>query len=290
MPSATPLGVTLTNWGPLTATFTPPAACVSSAEFVNLAPTKAPEFPEWSNNCDWDLEKCLPPKEDARGSQDDESNYVLGYYSPASICPSGWETVGVASRGEEADSTPTVKGVFTHTETEQEESTATPFQAHNALPLALKPGETVIACCPSSMTPAPYGGCTSELPSYPSSLTTACARILPAGNMETITSTISADGATVTETLLSAFGNAALATSTTSFASSETDGYVAASWLPMVVLVDGSSEETETPNAGSVARVMGGRRGVAGSSWSEVGGMLGALGAAFGIGAAVVGW
>jgi len=158
MPSATRVSqYALTNFGPLTSTFTPDAACATRTGILQLAIRETPDILAFNLDCNVPtVGTCFPsgPKLDARVSTvwSDPGDNFLGYFSPGIACPAGWNTVGVAGKG--ADGKISTTGIFQR----PKELDATPALTQSMIPIfnppinvltaALDPGETVALCCP----------------------------------------------------------------------------------------------------------------------------------------------
>lgn len=117
--------------------------------------------------------------------------FQMQYHSPASQCPEGWETVGVAEKsGRGAQGDASITGAFSATEFATGTSTSS-IPWHNPKPNilleAMGPGQTAVLCCPryerftytphatnpltprSNFTADPMGDCyqTLEIADYP---------------------------------------------------------------------------------------------------------------------------
>jgi hypothetical protein len=136
---------TFSNYGPITTTFTPAPSCTAT-DRISLAViyddmTRA-EFQVGcpTSTSDWD---CMPPGTTTSATWYDEEKWVgtAGYYSPGLYCPSGWETIGMAARGEKSLST---SGFLTTSDMK------VPYYEEPATLLAslLEPSQTMALCCP----------------------------------------------------------------------------------------------------------------------------------------------
>lgn len=78
--------------------------------------------------------------------------FLMPYYSPASACPDGWTTVGVAEKsGRDMASDVSVTGAFHATEFEiPRRTTSAPIYnpKPNVLLEAMGAGQTAVLCCP----------------------------------------------------------------------------------------------------------------------------------------------
>ncbi|KAL2807718.1 hypothetical protein BJX63DRAFT_61148 [Aspergillus granulosus] len=180
MPTATAtLSWTITNWGPLTTSWSLPSTC---SDRVIIFSTDEPIIANYAD-CDNGLFTCSPSPTDSNAPSalsDTRNTPTLGYqaviYSPAPSCPSDWKTVGLIGR--EGEGTVSRSGWFTvpyDVDEEGEEGIVidTPEAGlGDVLARLLDPSETAIMCCPSSMTVNSLGGCRSSLEDY--SISTAC--------------------------------------------------------------------------------------------------------------------
>ena len=152
--------LTLVNVGPLTTTFTAPSSCATTNNYFGgkfIALDEPSEYQNvmlaWEGHCDASYEThgdCYP-----HGDELDEVASVMShvpYYSPANVCPSGYQTVGIAAMSSGSAS---ISGIFTYDgdsfyQSPEPTASQTPGQNWfaNRLTSALGPRETVIACCP----------------------------------------------------------------------------------------------------------------------------------------------
>ncbi|KAL4912976.1 hypothetical protein BDW62DRAFT_8670 [Aspergillus aurantiobrunneus] len=167
MPTATTaLGWTLANWGPAPSTWDP--SCTAASD-IYFADNDVPEAPLFFQACPTDtIDQCWPEPTNSALVDDFLSNRRNApYWSPGVNCPSGWESVGAASRPSDGDVTST--GIFTVNAVPtapwgDDDAIAIGFRG--ALGEVLDPSETAIACCPSSMSVGRNGVCYSTLPSH----------------------------------------------------------------------------------------------------------------------------
>ncbi|KAJ5094255.1 hypothetical protein N7456_010116 [Penicillium angulare] len=251
MPSVSTLSqFTFSNWGPLTTTYTPPASCTTATNNVVLGITSYPGIEFMGVSCDTpDYGDCIPTgssksKSQASGYLDPRSLYQAGYFSPGIYCPSGWNTVGIASR--DGNASVTSGGVFSP-------STSVPTHVTrgerinnpaNVLMQILDPSETAILCCPESMTGNTNLGCWSTLPDYP--ISTGCGCELDTDDFATVTETVWVDGKTaVWDDVLSLTATTPISHSLVeTFASTDVSkiGLDAMNVVPMVTLVHKMSD------------------------------------------------
>lgn len=155
MPSLTEFfGHTITNFGPLTTTFTAPSSCATETTdrvFFGNATNLAQQFgnPKCLGGYVGD---CIPS-----GSAYDD--YVTSYwerpiqawypyFSPGLVCPSGWSTVGTLALAENTGSVD-AGGVFTQDLLAGYPTRVRPWvEPDEVWSNALKPSETVAYCCP----------------------------------------------------------------------------------------------------------------------------------------------
>ncbi|KAF6805985.1 hypothetical protein CSOJ01_09127 [Colletotrichum sojae] len=181
MPTASATTVSqilFTNIGPLTTVWTPPASCTTQAPHLVLARPADDDRVgvRWgSQRCDTNetepIGDCLPSGSalDALHSSIMSSgnwgNGYWNYYSPASQCPSGYVTVGIAAKGSQG--IVSSSGAFVPpVVTEQYDPALSGFNPPmNIFLEILDDGETAIACCPEGFIIGQYGdGCYKEVP------------------------------------------------------------------------------------------------------------------------------
>lgn len=263
MPSVTAFpGYTLSNLGPLTTTFTAPASCATrpaqtilaySVESMNL-----PNDLYMALSCDeFSYDGCLP----SGSARDDYLNRSvltpgigkLLYHSPGLACPSDWATVGLASR--DAEGTLTSSGAAFALPEATGEAVGSLAQLlgynpdNNQILGALDPEETLVMCCPSSMTPDIYANCRRKLPPFP--ISTACPHIMQ-GDFpppEQVETTFSVLGTTATGSVYSWERNAVTVRPETSTLRPEVvESLVGVEYSPMIILAHrGSATPTATP-------------------------------------------
>ncbi|TIC98786.1 hypothetical protein CH35J_005033 [Colletotrichum higginsianum] len=176
MPSVTTLSqYAISNIGPLTTVFTAPPACATQSKDFVLG-VKYPDShqnpePRWAQSCSFaSLGECYPSGkalDDAWTSQESENGFTdagkMAYFSPASQCPEGHVTVGVAAKNEAGQISSS--GIFVPPVTDWPGGYL-PFNPHiNVFMEALDNGETAVVCCPEGYESSPGGGgCYSEVP------------------------------------------------------------------------------------------------------------------------------
>lgn len=146
MPAATTaLGLTFTNLGPLTTTFTPAPSCTDLAKqsgvgqiFQNAEQGSNNGSPYGSVGCSaQDIASCVPNGDVRQSINDHEYYYTIAYNSPGLQCPSGWEA-------KSSDVPPSAHAAASTSGADK--------NIHKVVrPLAvafLDPGESVTFCCP----------------------------------------------------------------------------------------------------------------------------------------------
>ncbi|KAF5689865.1 hypothetical protein FDENT_4179 [Fusarium denticulatum] len=163
MPTATAyFGIGLTNSGPLTTTYKPPASCITATtDQIFFAHPDSITIGYGAPTCGTTLMgKCLPS-----GSNYDKlfsylnvhgGEVTIDYYSPGIACPEGWTTAGTLAYGNETGSVEK-SGVFTQTTSARPGvSVINPTMLVERVWLnALTPSETLAYCCPRSLQQAP---------------------------------------------------------------------------------------------------------------------------------------
>lgn len=157
------------NIGPLTTTSTAPASCTRGLMGVALSiyPFLGPRGVAMescltsrrsSSDC-WPSGSALDEDWTSNSRGMDHGAFPIHYYSPASICPSGWATVGSVVR--DGDDQVTSTWEFEPVATSWYKQAFGPqgggFYAgpHHVWAQALDRGETGIACCPRSVAVFP---------------------------------------------------------------------------------------------------------------------------------------
>jgi len=163
-------GYTVTNFGPLTTTFTAAPSCATDTRHLVIAQAKFPDAFYFDPFCPNDAQAssayifngCLPSAaqwndEYVRALKTGADDYIYPYYSPGVHCPAGWATVGMAARATGAGTGDlSVSGIFTGlaptptiSSSQGPEAMLTAFNPFpNVLRNALEPGETAVVCCP----------------------------------------------------------------------------------------------------------------------------------------------
>ncbi|CAG7565167.1 unnamed protein product [Fusarium equiseti] len=187
MPTATEFfGLTITNFGPLTTTYTPPPSCTAgTTDHLLYAYSNATTILHGSPTCDRDpIGDCVP----GGSSHDALTSKIIGawnlgflnYHSPGVHCPKGWTTAAVLENGDGAASE--VKtGVFTEVETQFDAPSYTDYPSvlgpNEIWPRLLEPSETLVYCCPSGWSPNVWGDCVTSIETLdPAKYTGICVR------------------------------------------------------------------------------------------------------------------
>ena len=130
---------TFYNLGPLRTTFTAPPVCSTSTNHIAVL-TESTAFALPISCPGLDDPNCYPSGTNLLSAEStgllENPYYWWAYYSPGLVCPSGWATFGIAAPIL-TDTAISLSGVFTSIS-----SYSDPFFS------ALKPQETVVACCP----------------------------------------------------------------------------------------------------------------------------------------------
>lgn len=75
-------------------------------------------------------------------------DYTLGYYSPGLACPSGWNTVGVATKSEGGNITSSGPGFTSPTPIDGTDSGYVNNVGSNVLLAGMDEGDAAVLCCP----------------------------------------------------------------------------------------------------------------------------------------------
>lgn len=160
MPSATSTQLSqyvFSNVGPMTTVWTPPASCATPSPQLYIAYNDSGlVWPQWAQKCETrNYGDCYPSGkaiDTAWSSAFSASNLAnagtIYYFSPASACPQGYTTAGVAAKngaGDVSSSGAYVPPVVTDPWYRDMLSSNPP---NNVLMEALGDGETAVVCCP----------------------------------------------------------------------------------------------------------------------------------------------
>ncbi|KAL6237213.1 hypothetical protein BDW75DRAFT_249289 [Aspergillus navahoensis] len=185
MPTSTStIGWILANVGPAPTTYPPAPSCTAASTLI--VDWEQPYESQWGANCDAVPGNCLPEPTDSLLRDEIKSNgYIIPFYSP----------------GETGDPI-TSAGIFKVGEYDDYSggSLVYVYQPRDAFGVLLDPGETVMACCPSSFfTVSFHAGCFSAVPHPPS---TGCTTEFPTRDVDISTTPIVLNGTTTTVQLL----------------------------------------------------------------------------------------
>ncbi|KAG8160443.1 hypothetical protein KVR01_009979 [Diaporthe batatas] len=247
-------GWTLTNLGPLTTTYTAPPSCSTEYSSIRIGGTHVDEqnitqVYYVGDVCDQppvpSIGSCLPSgaKLDEHYSTIDfrqvPLNTTCAYYSPGLMCPSGWETVGGATKAEGGSITSSGPG-FARPSGDGGDVSDLKYVNNvgsNVILAAMDDGDEAILCCPSAFTVDPYGQCTSVIQTY-SVPGDYCRRYLGEGlSGEWVNTTLSIWGTTVTGSSPSITGTGTVSIVTQTIDDDEISEYVGFSVEPMLYLV-----------------------------------------------------
>lgn len=146
---------TFSNWGPLTTTFTAPTSCATVTSNVAIGESSLLPNLIYNVDCapmyDW---SCAPtgtitslPKPYTALELNPKAGYLAHYFSPGLYCPSGWATVGIASR--DGDKPVDSSGILSPTvPVPTSVNWPLPNLPENAFLQLLEPSETAVWCCP----------------------------------------------------------------------------------------------------------------------------------------------
>ncbi|KAJ5670551.1 uncharacterized protein N7477_005914 [Penicillium maclennaniae] len=287
---------TFENYGPVTTTFTPAPSCTATDRLSLAAIYGDITQVQYRVACptstsDWD---CLPPGTTTSATWFDEKKWIAsdGYYSPGLHCPLDWKTIGIAERDDETLST---SGYLVTPETEEPSWQ----QPATLLASALEPSQTMVLCCPSSMTPDGLGQCTALVPSYKP--TVGCDVYVDNDYVwETLTWTHVYSGTTMTNTYpVNSFVSASTSTSSTTFPVAAERFLTAVSFAPIITMIHHQSDmdaagitkhqvqanSTATGTTGSTGPL---RLGLKASTWDGFGAVLGGSAVAMALGVVMI--
>ncbi|KAF9878293.1 hypothetical protein CkaCkLH20_04331 [Colletotrichum karsti] len=261
MPTATSTDqYAITNLGPLTTVFTPPASCVTAAPSgPNLWLAVRNAFGDDRVAANYKKECGVASQGDCfpSGSQIDEAYSsatakgisvagTIDYFSPASACPDSYTTAGVASRVN--GSVVSSSGIFVPPAvTVRNGGNIVQNPPLNVLMQVLDEGETAVICCPQNWTVGINGGCYSEVPASVYGERTACLRVRDNDDYTEVTGSITYNNTIMTGRIFSytASSQAFSTRTTTLTASALTESmYPVASRAAVTMIHKGSVEET----------------------------------------------
>lgn len=150
--------------GPLTTTYTAPSSCSTLLGDIEIAisttdfDTNSTVIGLWGEPCGETIAtvgSCLPSgaKMDSIMSTLDTNNpqagYTVEYFSPGLVCPSGWETAGVATKVDGGSITSSGPGFVDPYPTSSFDVNFLENFSPNVLLAGMAEGETAILCCPT---------------------------------------------------------------------------------------------------------------------------------------------
>ncbi|KAH1982687.1 hypothetical protein KXV92_003973 [Aspergillus fumigatus] len=274
-------GYAFTNWGPLTTTFTAPASCATATgNYLVGLNTTAPVW-EYAVQCSTlGYTGCIPTGTASLPTTlNDNPNTIATqvYFSPGLHCPAGWATRGVAVR--DANNGLSASGILsarpTPTPTVSIPTAAPQWENPATLLMGLlDPSETLVMCCPESMTADLAYGCYSTVSDY--RITEGCRREMPASDVGVSTETTVVGGTTSKHVKNIIVATQPISVVTTTFSPSETSKLVAVSVLPMLSLVHHQSDlPTAAASKTAAASSSAARAAPNAVTWGGLGALLG---------------
>ncbi|RTE76522.1 hypothetical protein BHE90_009004 [Fusarium euwallaceae] len=259
MPTTTAyFGTTLSNFGPLTTTYTAPSSCSTGTDRIVLVHPDTPNIFQAVPTCKAQpIGECLPSgsKWDANETSSTSFQYVRAYYSPGVVCPAGWRTVGTLAHA--TNSGADVSGVFSNTQTAK--ARGGPDLPTNLDPLdywlhVLDESETLVHCCPSGYNAEGFGNCYSSGSASSHTYSERCIQSYSVGEF-TIVPTL--DGKCLSSPLVSWVLEAPTTYTEPLKTTAEwTSDLIAATWIPALALVHKDSDVGEA-KSGSDAEETG---------------------------------
>lgn len=149
--------------GPLTTTYTAPPSCSTDYAYVQIgqkwtySDTNSTTVGVVGISCDEPfptIGSCLPSgaKLDADyssiGTDVVQTATTLGYYSPGLACPSGWDTVGVATKTQGGSITSSGVGFASPSPIDGEDSPYVQNVGPNVILAGMDDGDAAVLCCP----------------------------------------------------------------------------------------------------------------------------------------------
>ncbi|KAJ5988346.1 hypothetical protein N7481_003556 [Penicillium waksmanii] len=223
-------GYTFTNWGQLTTTFTAPASCTTATGNYMIGLNTTAPVMEYAIQCSTlGYGDCIPSGTVSHFTtinDNPKAVYNEAYFSPGLYCPSGWTTKGIAIR--DADKSLSSSGVLS-SGTRVSMPTFIPQWQNPATLLMdlLDPSETLVMCCPDSMTADLAVGCYSTVSDY--KITEGCMREIPATDVGTSTEIIISEESTSRQLINIITGTQPISVTTRTFSPSEASQLVAVS-------------------------------------------------------------
>ncbi|KAK6077034.1 hypothetical protein SCUP515_05217 [Seiridium cupressi] len=277
MPTSTLSGWAFHNYGPLTTTYTAPASCFTEPTNIELGRSikgsdNSSTLAIFGGTCaapsstGVSIGDCLPSGSEydkayaALDTNNPAAGFTIDYYSPGLFCPSGYETVGVASKTGGGSITSSGSAFVLPSAVTIRASGAYNLgrnPAPNVLLQGLNDGETAVICCPSSYTVSIAGYCWSPLPSYPVP-TEACAREIPPEDVDYTTEVLSIFGTTITANVITYVSTSPITETHTEIFSTSED-WTAVTFAPFVTLIHNGADASQatTSSAASPGRAGG---------------------------------
>ncbi|KAJ5774894.1 hypothetical protein N7457_009790 [Penicillium paradoxum] len=314
MPNVTALFQTiLTNWGPLTTTWTAPAHCATESPLINIY--SSADLPAWGwyAQCSVAVYDCVPTATHTAAPTVTLSSTAghakIAYYSPGLYCPSGYATVGIASRDGDKPVNATGTLMSPSTTSTEPPSYNNPV---NLMVQALDPStishfstgfifvlENLDFCDQkltphSSMTAHTEFQCYSTLTDYKP--TTGCRRQARAADYTRVPATYLYDGSTVSGYMFSRISDSPITTVTTTYDASETSDLRAITQDSLIVLIHKPSDlkssdlESDGPKStgASTTSNAAARLNLKSTTWNGLGTVLGVSALGMTIGAAIM--
>ncbi|CAG1998620.1 unnamed protein product [Fusarium graminearum] len=176
MPTATEFfGIAITNFGPLTTTYTPPPSCTTATTDHLIYAIENVTGPyHGAPSCEHNLvQDCIPDGSSYDTLADKIVNpWAYGffnYHSPGIYCPKGWTTAAVLGHGDKTGSE-LRSGAFTNTQAPSSTFTGPSIIQPDKVWLSvLEPSETLAFCCPSGWDGIEWGICATYIEHFSSS-------------------------------------------------------------------------------------------------------------------------
>ncbi|KAL4755784.1 uncharacterized protein BDW70DRAFT_145941 [Aspergillus foveolatus] len=292
MPTSTStIGWTLANVGPAPTTYPAAPSCTAASSLI--LDWQSLRESQWGISCGVS-DDCWPKPTDSALEDEIKTNpAIVPFYSPGVACPTGWQAIGSIAHPTGPSARVTSSGYLSVYEYEDftHGDWIYGYQIRDAFGVLLDPGETVIACCPSSFFVEEYlTGCVSAVPYTPS---TGCETRWSERPVDISTTPVVINGTTSTVQLLMPL-TSPLPTTTVETTFSNTENLLVLSQIGPIYLVhqpsdlegktsalatggsdqDSTSNEAESTgtNAASALRV-----GHSQSGWGQIAGLAGVL-------------
>ncbi|KAL4815085.1 hypothetical protein BDW67DRAFT_191744 [Aspergillus spinulosporus] len=171
MPTSTStIGWTLANVGLAPTTYPAAPSCTAFSSLI--FDWQSLRESQWGISCGGVPDDCWPKPTDSALEDEIKTNpAIVPFYSLGVACPTGWQAIGSIAHPTGASARVTSSGYISVYEYEDfiHGDWIYGYQIGDAFGVLLNPGETVIACCPSSFWVEEYlTGCVSTVPHTPS--------------------------------------------------------------------------------------------------------------------------